>query len=65
MLDVTNSTFQLNLSQKFEYKCNHARTPAWNAHSRIYFFIYHLTTLFPLVDYAQRKEDQEILKILA
>jgi hypothetical protein len=29
------------------------------------FFIYHLTTLFPLVDYAQRKEDQEILKILA
>jgi hypothetical protein len=24
-----------------------------------------LTTLIPLVDYAQREEDQEILKILA
>jgi hypothetical protein len=30
-----------------------------------YLFICHLTTLIPLVEYAQRKEDQEILKILA
>jgi hypothetical protein len=34
-------------------------------HIFIYLFICHLTTLIPLVDYAQRKEDQEILKILA
>jgi hypothetical protein len=34
-------------------------------HIFIYLFIYHLTTLFPLVDYAQRKVDQKILKILA
>jgi hypothetical protein len=31
----------------------------------MYLFIYHLTTLIPLVEYAQRKEDQEILKIIA
>jgi hypothetical protein len=30
-----------------------------------YLFIYHLNDLVPLVEYAQRKEDQEILKILA
>jgi hypothetical protein len=40
------------LSQKFEYTCNHSRTPAWNAHSHIYLFICHLTTLIPLVEYA-------------
>ena len=31
----------------------------------MYLFICHLTTLILLVEYAQRKEDQEILKILA
>jgi hypothetical protein len=30
-----------------------------------YLFICHLTTLIRLVEYVQRKEDQEILKILA
>jgi hypothetical protein len=31
--------FKLNLSPKFEYICNHTRTPAWNAHLRIYLFV--------------------------
>jgi hypothetical protein len=31
----------------------------------MYLFICHLTTLLTLVAYAQRKGDQEILKILA
>jgi hypothetical protein len=30
-----------------------------------YLFIFHLTTLIPSVEYAQRKEDQEILQIQA
>jgi hypothetical protein len=31
----------------------------------MHLFICHLTTLIPLVEYAQRKEDQEIPKTLA
>jgi hypothetical protein len=55
----SNLTWLKNLSQMQTYKNSSMEC------TFTYLFICRLTTLIPLVEYAQRKEDQEILKILA
>jgi hypothetical protein len=47
------------LSHKFEYKCKHTRIQ-YEMHIYVFIYFCHLTTLIPLVEYVQRKGDQEI-----